>query len=370
MSNKRIDKGIAIAYEKGKSTDALVNDGGEVVELEELLNSPDLEVAKKINKLFKYGITINMIKELYSKMPSSFVAKKDDARRALAVIYKTLVMTINDLPNGIVINEDTALYDEEASKVEMKKYGIDGIAEIDDKQEKKILSNIEKKDILDNNVIREFFEKEEADRYIRESFSKKICNLNVTSFKARGKNISEDEKFITIETMDDAEMMKLCLWYAKNPAMFLEKFGNPEEVFEKYKKTKYYKLIIDSQSGKIDYEKLQEIGPKWMEIQNRVSCRKYLKNGLEMIKSSQGQFDPQTLDETQKKYFGLILARGYFSDDPESKKYFEEICSSLGIETTEKDVADMVNSLVHKTITDEADLAKYKKARRSFLCEF
>jgi len=363
MENQGLSEEV-IEYKREESTEPLVAEGGKYLELEELLDNPTLDVAKRINKLFEFGITISMIKKLYSQIPKYLISKKEGPAKALEVVYKTLVMTINDLPNGIVINEETATKDEKACEDEKKRYGIDDFIGFSKKSEDILLSNIEKKEILDNAVIREVLEREEADRYINQNFSKKMCNLNVSSYKTRGKDVSEDEKFVTIETMDDAEVLRIFLQYKYNPEKIIGKYGDVETALNQYKKSKYYKLVLDSRTGKIDNDKVRKIGTKWIETQNRVGCQKYLKNALEMIKSSQGKFDPQTLDETQKKFFGVILARGYFAEDVESKIYFREICSLLGINTTEKDVVNMVNSLVHATIRNESDLAKHKAARR------
>lgn len=113
--------------EKTKDQSNLIADNGldgKVIDVYDILERSNNSVITRLRKLREYGITDEMIAELYSNTTSN-VETRDSAIDTLAAVYKNLVRYINKLPNGIVIDPRTGEKNEAASLRQAARLGID-----------------------------------------------------------------------------------------------------------------------------------------------------------------------------------------------------------------------------------------------------
>lgn len=114
---KRIDK--------TKDRDNLIADNGldgKVIDVYDILARSNSPVIVNLRKLNQYGITDEMIANLYENLTSS-VETRDSAMDTLKNVYINLVRYINKLPNGIVIDPKTGEKDEEKSAEKAERDG-------------------------------------------------------------------------------------------------------------------------------------------------------------------------------------------------------------------------------------------------------
>lgn len=116
---KRIDK--------TKDRDNLIADNGldgKVIDVYDILARSNSPVIVNLRKLNQYGITDEMIANLYENLTSS-VETRDSAMDTLKKVYINLVRYINKLPNGIVLDPKTGEKDEEKSAEKAERDGIE-----------------------------------------------------------------------------------------------------------------------------------------------------------------------------------------------------------------------------------------------------
>ncbi len=113
--------------ERTKDTDNLIADNGldgKVIDVYDILARSNSPVVIKLRKLNQYGITDEMIAELYASNTGN-VETKETAIDNLKTVYKNLVRYINKMPNGIVIDPRTGEKDQEASYRQAVRVGIE-----------------------------------------------------------------------------------------------------------------------------------------------------------------------------------------------------------------------------------------------------
>lgn len=81
-------------------------------------------VVIRLNNLYKFGITDQMIANLY-KDSSSSVENEKNALETLEIVYRNIVRGINERPNGIILDFSGEQNVEESIK-QKRAYGIDG----------------------------------------------------------------------------------------------------------------------------------------------------------------------------------------------------------------------------------------------------
>lgn len=136
---------------------------GKVFDVYDILNVSTNPVVVKLRKLADYGITDEMIADIYGGLTSN-VETKESALDTLSSIYKNLVRYINKLPNGIVIDPKTGEKHEEASRRQAARVGITDdkyyykLQKIGEKKLKEEIKGIIRKDINEEVNISKFNE--------------------------------------------------------------------------------------------------------------------------------------------------------------------------------------------------------------------
>lgn len=380
---------------QGKLTENMVVSSGYIVDIAVLIeSSPELS---RLKGLFEFGVTEEMIVNMYFDLSSQLITDEKEAIKTLNVVYYSMVYAINQIPNGIVIDPETGLKDEKASLKEMQAVGIDGAYVPVYEQEKElneILLGEKKLGILQSIMSMDSVDSDVRDTAMN-SYIQLMNNMNFFSIDNNGINQNEDQsqidntmfeqlgidketldtmnaqkEYVTIRTAADADLVKRSL----NVLFKLEDGKSDFDLkkFERYKNSKYYNELLN-ENGELDPNKIRDFAKKWKDIENEVLLTNYLKNWLITIKSSKGNFDLDKLNITNRSDFIRTLARGAFSENPENAKMFGEICKSIGIENSVEGVRQIADKYLDepvetvddvKRLKDECELTKHNFARK------
>lgn len=93
--------------------------------IEEYKSSSKTSTIGKINKLTEYGGSIEQVVDKYNEISGGNVSNIDKALEYLEQAYRIVAQIISEAPNGYVINLETGNLNEEKSKEQRIKYGID-----------------------------------------------------------------------------------------------------------------------------------------------------------------------------------------------------------------------------------------------------
>ena len=200
-NKKAIKEESKKSVEKDKNS-IIINNENKTFDIFSLLADKSNIVVIRLNSLYKFGVTDQMIANLYTDSSSS-VENEKTALETLETVYRNIVRGINERPNGIVLDFSGEQNVEESMK-QKRAYGIDSdYAFISDEKNKKI----------------EFLSKEEltdkmwhtADKYTRS----KIVNEYVqnygnisNSFKHRI-NTTEDHEELNRSGISDLEIKSM-----------------------------------------------------------------------------------------------------------------------------------------------------------------
>lgn len=376
-NKKAIKEESKKSVEKDKNS-IIINNENKTFDIFSLLADKSNIVVIRLNSLYKFGVTDQMIANLYTDSSSS-VENEKTALETLETVYRNIVRGINERPNGIVLDFSGEQNVEESMK-QKRAYGIDSdYAFISDEKNKKI----------------EFLSKEEltdkmwqtADKYTRS----KIVNEYVqnygnisNSFKHRInttedheelnrngisdleiKSMEDSFEFVEINNITDYNFTKSAFMLAEvvrkqNNGYAIDLSQLYNKYFERLGKledSKYFSSVID-EDGKIDTDKVIEFCEKWKEQENKVTLFEYLKKYNKIIKSMGDKYDIDSLDETNKKDLLTVLARGVLSEDETIKKMFEKVCGNLNIGTRCEDIIDFSVKHQIEPIIGREDLEK------------
>ncbi len=222
--------------EQNRDLDTLITeetDGGNVFEkqvydvmeyIEKEANIERNPVARKILKLKEFGITDEQIKKEYLKHGGS-LEDQNAAMANLEKIFVGLVEYINALPNGIVIDKNTGLKDDDESIEQSIEYGIlseDTIVESFDKTFKDTLEEIANTGQSDNEKVSYILENFESIIISYEEFNNDIDNFmnknkEDTNLSESLKNVFEDSKDIIEQSPYETDMhlFEICNLYVE-----------------------------------------------------------------------------------------------------------------------------------------------------------
>ena len=93
--------------------------------IEEYKYSSKTSTVGKINKLTEYGGSIAQVVEKYNEVSGGNVSNVDQALEYLEQAYRIVAQIISEVPNGYVIDLETGNLNEEKSKEQRIRYGID-----------------------------------------------------------------------------------------------------------------------------------------------------------------------------------------------------------------------------------------------------
>ena len=335
-------------------------------------------VIVKLNNLYKYGITDQMIANLYTDSSSS-VENEKTALETLEIVYRNIVRGINERPNGIVLDFSGEQNVEESIK-QKRAYGIDSdYAFISDEKNKKV-EFLSKDELIDKMW-------QTADKHTRSKIVNEYVQFygNISnSFKDRS-NIREDYEVLNKSGISDSEIKSMedsfefveinnitDYNFTKNAFLLAEVIrrqnnGYVNDLSRAYNKyfeglenaegSKYFNTVIDK-DGKIDSNKVVEFCEKWKEQENKVTLFEYLKNYNKIIKNMGDKYDVDSLDETNKRDLLTVLARGVLSEDETIKKMFGKVCEGLNIGKNYQDIIDFSVKHQIEPIIGKEDLEK------------
>lgn len=335
-------------------------------------------VVIRLNNLYKFGITDQMIANLY-KDSSSSVENEKNALETLEIVYRNIVRGINERPNGIILDFSGEQNVEESIK-QKRAYGIDGdygFIEVDKNKKIEFMSKentIEKmweaadkttrsKIINDyvqsaGNIKNSFGNKNNAIEDKEELRKTGISELEINYIKA-------SMGFVKIDSIVDINFTKAAFMLTE--VIERQKRGYATDLSEMYNKhfeklksaegSKYFSMILDEQ-GEIDPDKVVKFTEKWKEQENKVTLFEYLKNYNKIIGDMGDKYDVDSLDETNKKDLLTVLARGVLSQDRTINKMFEQVCKKLDIGTNYQDIIDFSVKHQIEPIIGKEDLEK------------
>lgn len=169
------EKVKSAAADKLKEVDNVVLDQekGQVIDIDDILEMQE-PIVFKLNRLTKFGITNEMIKEVYGASPS--ISGGEDLRLALdtlEIVYNVLVDSLNRLPNGIIIDVLTGELDEDATLEHREKIGLDPTTEpvLNDKNKEFLLVDALKDILPETWQIKE--ERKEIENIMKEIYDDK-----------------------------------------------------------------------------------------------------------------------------------------------------------------------------------------------------
>lgn len=123
---KEIRKNRDIRIKKRKDVDNLIADNGldgYVIDVQDMLNRSSNPIIVKLRKLRNYGITDEMIVNIYSEITGK-VESTESALDSLAAVFKKLALYINEQPNGIVLDLKTGEINRRESNIQAAQIGI------------------------------------------------------------------------------------------------------------------------------------------------------------------------------------------------------------------------------------------------------
>lgn len=376
-SKKVIKEESKKSVEKDENS-IIIDNENKTFDIFSLLADKSNIVVIRLNNLYKFGITDQMIANLYTDSSSS-VENEKTALKTLETVYRNIIRGINERPNGIVL-DFTGEQNVEESLKQRKAYGIDTDYGFIDTEKNKKVEFMSKDDAIDK--MWQIADKNTRDKIINEyiqingNISNSFRNRNNTNedYEELRKNgisdfeinsIKDSREFVDINNITDFNFTRnsfLLAYTIKRQnldfSIDLSKFYNKYfKELENFEDSKYFSMIIDK-DGKVNPEKVVEFCEKWKEEENKVTLFEYLKNYNKIINSMGDKYDIDSLDETNKKDLLTVLARGVLSEDETIKKMFEKVCGNLNIGTKYQDIIDFSVKHQIEPIVGKEDLEK------------
>lgn len=295
--------------------------------IEEYKGSNSKSTVGKINKLTEYGGSIAQVVEKYNEISGGNVSNIDQALEYLEQAYRIVAQIISEAPNGYVINIETGELNEEKSKEQRIKYGIDegeytpSKDYIDNSDLFESMQETEdKKEIYNDTLVfgndldeafADLYDFADDSDFIKEAFS------NDDSEKELPKDIIEEynETEKAIQSKDSIEM-KFALLFQESqlhPERSKRELDNFMKQYPEYEEN--FLRIIDN-----------GVNPVELELYNNRIIKNSFTNIMSEINKSSAQ-KLSELNENDKK--GILVRALALMDVGTSTRYMEEVLRSV-----------------------------------------
>ena len=240
---KKVNTDTKQKMKEGTEESSLVVEGGEVIDVVDLINNMENSViAVRLKTLFENGISESMIESRYQEL-SSGVTNMQTALDNMRTVCDLLLQYLSDIPNGIIINMTTGEVDVKKSLESAVECGIlrpDDILIVDPFKEKfelapketfvetimnsKIFSTEEKKDFLSdyNKFLRTNYSlgsishsksRKEDEKLDKES--EDFLTIEIGETKEEQKRQNEKRDYYKMDTVEDMSFMQMVVFFAK-----------------------------------------------------------------------------------------------------------------------------------------------------------
>lgn len=336
---------------------------GKSIDFVEYINTSQDPIVESIRDLCKLGeIKIADVKKVFVDLGGEIISGEIEILKKLIEIYPILCEKHNQSPNAIqkvIPGERRAVFEERAKALGIE---LPDIYKLTPKQEEVLVPKegaiIAGAFVL--NLVEDKYkglDEETAQRFIQSDIEYSMTTLDLYKSFASNNNLTQSEQKVNIEKKIDADILLEVLHYISG-----NKEINGDEFVKKFSESKYFEDVIDSKTGQVDKQKAKKLIDDWIEAENTYTANEYVKNLHLQLEKLEQPPDFEKMSDEAKNEFALIIARGYFSNDKTTKKYFEKICAKIGIKNTEGDVINFVNSLVPQNIRTQDDLVRLKKS--------
>ena len=371
--DENIKKTEHLAGKENKDVQSAAYDKNQnkLIDFDDLMQE-DNDVVKRLKNLFKFGVTEEQVRNIYSMSSDISVGgSKEEAFKNLEKVFLALAIKITNYPNGIVIDLKTGEKDETLSKIQCRELNIP-YDEIDRTPENKkiaeiveIVASIKIGNVKEINLEEYYSWAKEAFDAIGDYYNDdEAMNKRNRDFGVTEKEVSEINKIIEYGTVNknvDREFIHDLFRYQEMIAK-----GAPqaeiEKIVEKINQntdSKYYKEF-EKKYGSIDLSKLPEFLDDWNKKHSAALLHLSLDKTYEMFSKNNITFDKIT-DLAQKRKIVKILARGFASDIEATRKYFTQACNALGVKPDFESIKEMAASIGIEINSIEDIKEKFKK---------
>ncbi len=362
---KKVNADTKQKMKEGTEESSLVVEGGEVIDVVDLINNMENSViAVRLKTLFENGISESMIESRYQEL-SSGVTNMQTALDNMRTVCDLLLQYLSEIPNGIIINMTTGEVDVKKSLESAVECGIlrpDDILIVDPFKERfeltpkesfvetimnsKIFSTEEKQDFLSdyNKFLRTNYSlgsishsKSREDDKKLDKDSEEFLASEIGETKEEQERQNEKRDYYKMDTVEDMSFMQMVIFFAKKDTIPDMKFVNKK--LKNYENSKFYQRVI-GEDGKVDFDKLQEFEKEWLKEFEETNLRDELKRYNLFLKNEKINFND--LDDVNKANLRAILARGYFSKNESNKEMLEKLCEKIGIQSNEEEILKIV----------------------------
>lgn len=391
-SKNHIVKGIEEMRNNGVHREGMiVDDGQQVIDVVDLINNSGCSaIAIRLKTLLENGITEEMIESKYIEI-SSGITDISAALDNMRSVCDMLIQYLTDIPNGIVIDPVTGEVDVEGSiksAVEIgiltendvlvvnplaQAFGIEKYNDMYDIFESKILSSKDKQNILklyekkyDYNL--DFYDIHQNSFSNRHVYSKEHQEEQQKVFDKA--NLDEDDRERVRRTTEDATFDSEKDGYLMQKLLEItysgRNFSDEKllQLLEKQSDSKFYKEILD-ENGKINREKIKETADWWILDINEHTLTQSLTEYIALSEKRNG-IDLNNLDEYNKKYLSITLARGYYAEQPEIRKLFQQLCKENGIDSSLESILKITGSRNEEELKKLKEAGEVTKDKQSF----
>ncbi len=371
--DENIKKTEHLAGKENKDVQSAAYDKNQnkLIDFDDLMQE-DNDVVKRLKNLFKFGVTEEQVRNIYSMSSDISVGgSKEEAFKNLEKVFLTLAIKITNYPNGIVIDLKTGEKDETLSKIQCRELNIP-YDEIDRTPENKkiaemveIVTAIKIGDVKEINLEEYYNWTKGAFDAIGDYYNDdEAMNKRNRDFGVTEKEVSEINKIIEYGTVNknvDREFIHDLFRYQEMIAKGAPQaeIGKIVEKINQNTDSKYYKEF-EKKYGSIDLSKLPEFLDDWNKKHSAALLHLSLDKTYEMFSKNNITFDKIT-DLAQKRKIVKILARGFASDIEATRKYFTQACNALGVKPDFESIKEMAASIGIEINSIEDIKEKFKK---------